>query len=187
MAVTDVQLQSGTKARLVFLQRTSQGSTALNYLHSVKSKVVEVEGTYMEQSYHTSVLRFASELAGEVANLGPFDALLNPPTGRPDLVAPYSAAIRAKFTGVPDLSGIIRRDPGGSAGRAEDYAQVRCALHIADPVRDLTFVSRLLIIDDVYGRGFTASAIHELLVSAGWICGGLVIACPLVADGFPGH
>jgi hypothetical protein len=184
MPVTDVQLVSGGQVPLVFLWRLSQGSSALTYLRSVKSGVMEVEGTFLEQSYRSNVGQFAKGLASEVAALQPFDALLVPPTGRPDLVEPYAVAIRAKLTGTSDLSRIIHRDPGASSGKAASYEQIRCALHLCDPVHELSSVRRLLVIDDVYARGFTASAIHELFATAGGFRGELVVACPLVADRF---
>ena len=179
MPVTTTTLQDGSKVSLVYLGRTSQPRCVFTYLQNVKTGRTQ---PLPEQLYFKNLSEYATRFAEEVAKLAPFDALLVPPTRRFDLVKPYADAVCKRLPGVADLTAVLGRDDAASFGRARSYAEVQDAIHLKDPNADLFAVRRLLVIDDVYARGFTVSAIRDLFAKAGGVADGVVVACPLIAD-----
>ena len=190
MPTSQVTLHIGLQADLVYLGKTSERGNSLKYIQQVRrAGGAAVEGTFLEDHYQENVATFARALAEEVASsseLQPFDALIVPPTNHPELVQPYADAIRARLHSIPDLTGILDRDadPTKSAALADGFQAVRNNLWLKDSGADLSAVRRLLIIDDVYGQGFTSSAICDIFATAGALTDGVVLACPLVADKF---
>jgi predicted amidophosphoribosyltransferase len=181
MPVVTATLMDGSEVSLIYLGKASQPRSALTYLHSVKSGSAQL---FMEEFYRRKEVEFARALADEVQSAAqPFDAFLVPPTRYPNLVAPYASAIRERFPGTPDLTTILERRIGASFGRAKAYDEVRDALFLRGDRPLPSGMGQLLIVDDVFAHGWTASAVQSLLRTHGLI-NGVVIACPLIADEF---
>ena len=172
---------------LVFhLGRTSDvARPTTHYLHSVRRG-----GGYLlpgEADRYFAVLpKLAEALALAVeAGQNRYDAIVCPPSTRHDLILPYKAAILSRLPSAVDLSAAFERRPGTSAALAAGYSDVEAGLSIANTPGGLNGVTSILFIDDVFARGFTATAIERLLKSRGCKHLRFDVACALVADGVP--
>lgn len=139
-----------------------------------------------EQAYLAAVPRLSQALADLVAQDNPhYDAVVCPPSTRADLYEPYNIAISARLPQARDLSAAFERLPGTSAGRSSTLEEVQAAIMLPTPPTGLHQVRSLLVIDDVFARGFTATVISNLLRSGGSSHQTYTVACALVVDGLP--
>lgn len=131
-------------ARFVYLQNVRNGSAA------------------GRREYEAMLCKYTRLLSDAVAKaiVDPVDALMSPPSDYAWQAEPYREALLARFPQAADLTGCFSRSGEKKAG----YKAT-----LADVVSDLTYCHtrhepdyrRVLIIDDIFNRGVTASAIIE--------------------------
>ncbi len=107
--------------------------------------------------------------------------MVAPPTRRPAVIAPYQDALIEEFDSrVVDLSASFTR-VGNDAHAGDDAttaAEVARSL-LYTPASHAPSKATLVVVDDIYARGRTSSAIAYKLLASGLELTSMLVACPL--------
>lgn len=137
----------------------------------------EPEDSERAQSYHRNKERYFGELANAVGD--EIDAVVSPPSRSPWQADPYREAIIAKQSQVIDLTSRFEGTKTALASEGADTEDIVGELSY-QPAGDEGTIKRLVIVDDTFEKGSTASAIVRVLTRHGLAHGcEIIVACPL--------
>jgi hypothetical protein len=152
------------------------------YLQGIRQGTLRIlnpdpEQTAVALSYHTHKHRFFPALAAKVG--GSVDAVLSPPSSLPEQAEPYRKAIAAAHPSAIDLTNRFARIDSARAGEGAKICDVFNGLSY-DPLGQEKNIRRLVICDDTFNTGTTATAIVKLMRKHGLAdeCE-VIVACPL--------
>lgn len=156
-----------------------KGAGNLDYLHLVRQpgylqfpfcRVKTLEESYRKYEEHIPIIspKLLDFFLNTQGNSFIPQAILKPPTNRPELQEPLFSVFREAFSDIDDLSGCLLKNISG-----EGVNKFSLSRNIEV---DLTKIERILIIDDVYAEG---NAIASVMLNLGQNKS-FVAICPLV-------
>lgn len=169
-------------AELIFIDRHGHGvqrPSGLGFLHRVRHLPTPLWNHDEEEAFYTTrVLASAPGLLAAQLKGRKFDAVIAPPSNRND-AQPYLSAVQQAIGPLDDWSSCFTRKPGASAGKNPSWQDLARDLSF-HPKPGLERLSLVLLVDDQFATGTTASAVLEHLIQAGAPRSlALVIAAPL--------
>lgn len=131
-------------------------------------------------TYRAMLFQYKAQLVGAIE--GPLDALLSPPSDHPCQAGAYRVALASTFPDATDLTTRFSREGTERAGRDATLEEVVGSLTYKPTGGEKEF-RRIVIVDDTFTRGITASAIITHLRKEGLSenCEVLLV-CPLWLD-----
>lgn len=150
--------------RVVYIQNGRSDLGDFAFLQIRKRSMLAATVISSQAIYGKRLVTAPKELAEMVA--GPFEAIVAPTSGSPELIEPYFRALREKFPSLRDLSPFVARGGSVEASDSDVSTQdVKRDMNVGSP--NLDGISSLLFVDDVFGRGKTAAALLSSLHDAG--------------------
>jgi hypothetical protein len=182
--ITEVPFQNAElEITVLALHRGRSDLGAFSYLQGIRSGVLarvrggDPETSAVAISYHAMKCIYYQGLA-DLVDFEP-DAILTPPTSRPELSTPYFDAVYSKHKNAVDLTTRFSRLPSATAGTGTSVDEFISQLTYV-PSGDESRFKTLLIVDDVLARGTTVAAIVRKLREFGLpLECKIFVACPL--------
>lgn len=165
-------LSTPTRARLCFLQCVPTGeipSGPLYHLHAVRSiaRLINGRGAHARAYAYYEALPSALKVLRDWASKERFDVIVRAPSRRHD-AEPFVAAIQLGMReSADDLSSYFSKQDSFRAGAASAAEAAVAAISCALPSSELDDVREVLVVDDIFSKGYTAAAIVTHLSSSG--------------------
>jgi hypothetical protein len=154
---------------LVFLQRVSITSLTKAYPEHMQ---------YLEREYSKHLSLLTDQFRRLIDDLNP-DLIAAAPTSRPDLLSPYFSVVREAFPRAVDVSAKFTKQRSAAATTAKTFGEVYDATVYSGPALPAE-MKTVLLVDDVFAKGATVSAMIRRLREAGLDHNtSATVACPL--------
>lgn len=161
-----------TRATLAYLQACPNGTVPrgpLGYLHKVRSitgLVADAITSSLDAHAYYASLSANVRFYHKWAQGRSFDLVVRPPSRRNDS-EPYAAAVRCACYGAADLSEFFVKPSSVQGGKASTVAELLSQLRLGVAYGETSTFKNVAVVDDVFSRGITATAVMQLLYGNG--------------------